>query len=140
MACGTIRHFECYSLLDVNAGTDIHPADKLDVGKRLAQVARKVAYGEAVACENPRFKNVSIEGTALRVTFDCANGLHVAVPPWLGPDATVPSATEPASFAVCGADGVWQWAKARIDGSTIILTSNKVAAPVAAAFAWAPNP
>ena len=132
------------SALDINAGTDIHPADKLDVGKRLAQVARKVAYGEDVACEGPRFKAVTVEsaveGAALRVTFDHADGLHVAVPPWLGPKATVPSATEPASFAVCGADGVWQWAKARIDGSAIVLTSDKVAAPVAAAFAWAPNP
>ena len=128
------------SALDINAGSDIHPADKLDVGKRLAQVARKVAYGDNVACEGPRFKSMTVEGSALRVTFDHADGLHVAVPPWLGPKATVPSATEPASFAVCGIDGVWQWAKARIDGSAIVLTSDNVTAPVAAAFAWAPNP
>lgn len=127
------------SALDINAGPDIHPKDKEDVGKRLALVARKVAYGEDVACESPRFKGLVVEGSAVRVTLEHAEGLHVAVPPWLGPKATVPSATEPASFAVCGADGVWQWAKARIDGATLVLTSDKVAAPVAAAFAWAAN-
>lgn len=128
------------SALDVNAGPDIHPADKLDVGKRLAQVARKVAYGENVACESPRFTALQVDGATVRLSFEHAEGLHVAVPPWLGDKATKPSATEPASFAVCGADGQWQWAKARIDGQAIVLTSDEVKVPVAAAFAWAPNP
>ncbi len=128
------------SALDVNAGPDIHPADKLDVGKRLAQVARKVAYGEAVPCESPSFASLNIDGASLRITLAHAEGLHVAVPPWLGDKATKPSASEPASFAICGADGEWKWAKARIDGQVIVLTSDEVKAPVAAAFAWAPNP
>ena len=128
------------SALDVNAGSDIHPADKLDVGKRLAQVARKVAYGEDVPCESPSFIGVKVEGASLRISFAHAEGLHVAVPPWLGEKATKPSASEPASFAICGADGQWKWAKARIDGQTIVLISDEVKEPVAAAFAWAANP
>jgi len=128
------------SALDINAGPDIHPADKLDVGKRLYQVARKVAYGEAVACDSPSFAGLKIESAQARVTLAHAEGLHVAVPPWLGPKATKPSATEPNGFALCGADGVWHWAKARIDGKDLILTSDQVAAPVAAAHAWAANP
>ena len=128
------------SALDVNAGPDIHPADKLDVGKRLAQVARKVAYGEDVPCDGPRFKELQIDGASVKLTFEHGEGLHVAVPPWLGDKATKPSDSEPASFALCGADGQWKWAKAKIDGQTIVLTSDEVKTPVAAAFAWAPNP
>ena len=128
------------SALDINNGSDIHPADKLDVGKRLALVARKVAYGEDVKSESPRFKAITVEGSSLRVTLEHADGLRVAVPPWLGGKATKPSATEPSGFALCGADGVWHWAKARIDGAALVLTSAEVPAPVAAAHAWAPNP
>ena len=128
------------SALDVNAGPDIHPADKLDVAKRLAQVARKVAYGEDVPCDSPRFKELQIDGASVKLTFEHGEGLHVAVPPWLGEKATRPSESEPASFALCGADGQWKWAKAKVDGQTIMLTSDEVQVPVAAAFAWAPNP
>ena len=136
----TLPHTGMASALDINDGSNIHPADKLDVGRRLALVARKVAYGEDLQCESPRFLATKVEGGTVRVTLEHAEGLHVAAPPWLGPNATTPSITEPASFAVCGADGIWRWAKARIDGTSIILTSEQVANPVAAAFAWARNP
>lgn len=128
------------SAIDINAGSDIHPADKVDVGHRLAQVARKVAYGDNVACESATYRALTVEGNALRLSFDHAEGLRVAAPPWLGTKATIPSTTAPASFAMIGETGSWEWAEARIDGQTIVLTSPKVAKPVAAAYAWASNP
>jgi sialate O-acetylesterase len=127
------------SALDINDGSDIHPANKQIVGERLAQVARRVAYGEMTACDHPSLRGVTRAGNVLRVHLDHAEGLRVAVPPWLGSKAMVPSATAPASLAVCGEDGVWQWASAQIEGSDLLLSSDLVPQPVAAAHAWAPN-
>ncbi len=34
----------------------------------------------------------------------------------------------------------WQWAKARIDGESVVVWSDSVADPVAVRYAWANNP
>ena len=43
-------------------------------------------------------------------------------------------------FAICGADRKWAWADAKIDGDTVLVWSEKVAAPLAVRYAWADNP
>jgi sialate O-acetylesterase len=43
-------------------------------------------------------------------------------------------------FAICGDDKKWYWANAKIAGDTVIVTSDKVPAPVAIRYAWADNP
>jgi sialate O-acetylesterase len=43
-------------------------------------------------------------------------------------------------FAIAGADGHFVWADARIDGKNVIVSSTKVAQPVAVRYAWADNP
>src|SRR5579859_6399644 len=51
-------------------GFNLHPKEKLEIGRRTAEVARKVAYGEDIVAHGPVFKSASAEGPALRVTFD----------------------------------------------------------------------
>jgi sialate O-acetylesterase len=43
-------------------------------------------------------------------------------------------------FAIAGADKKWVWAKARIDGGKVIVSSDEVPSPVAVRYAWADNP
>ena len=43
-------------------------------------------------------------------------------------------------FAVAGADGVWHWADAEIDGNTVVVSNNEVAQPVAVRYAYTMNP
>jgi sialate O-acetylesterase len=45
-----------------------------------------------------------------------------------------------ASFAGAGKDRKFVWAKARLEGSTVILTAPKGIQPVAARYTWANNP
>jgi len=40
-------------------------------------------------------------------------------------------------FAVAGEDHVFHWADAEIDGDSVVVTSDQVAAPVAVRYAWA---
>ena len=43
-------------------------------------------------------------------------------------------------FAICGEDHKWVWADAKIDGSDVLVSSEKIPAPVAVRYAWANNP
>ena len=43
-------------------------------------------------------------------------------------------------FAVAGANRKWVWADATIDGTSVVLSSKQVPAPVEVRFAWANNP
>jgi len=52
----------------------------------------------------------------------------------------VPAPTELAGFAIAGADKNWVWAQAKIDGNTVVVSSDKVASPVAVRYGWANNP
>lgn len=114
--------------IDLGDVKDIHPRNKAEVGRRLALVARAKTYGQQVACFGPTYRAMQIEGSAIRLTFDHAEGGLVAK------DGKLPS------FAVAGADRKWTWAEARIDGDSVIVTSPKIASPVAARYAWDMGP
>ena len=43
-------------------------------------------------------------------------------------------------FQIAGADKVWHWAKAEIDGDEVIVSSPEVPYPVAVRYGWAENP
>jgi len=43
-------------------------------------------------------------------------------------------------FAIAGADRKFHWAKARIDGRRVIVSSPDVPRPVAVRYGWANNP
>ena len=43
-------------------------------------------------------------------------------------------------FSVAGADRVWRWAEARLEGDTVVVSSPQVPNPVAVRYAWQANP
>jgi sialate O-acetylesterase len=114
-------------IIDIGEAKDIHPRNKQDVGKRLALAAQKVVYGQDVVYSGPRYKAMTAEGGKVRISFDHAAGLN-----YRGQALT--------GFAVAGADKVWHWAEAKVDGDAVVVSSPKVAAPVAVRYGWADNP
>jgi len=106
---------------------NIHPANKLDVGLRLARVALAQTYGEKIKDAGPRLRSMQIEGSQIRITFAHAEGL-----------AARGSAAR--GFAIAGEDRRFVWASARIDGASVIVSSPGVDHPVAVRYAWADNP
>ena len=138
-------------LIDVGEEKDIHPLDKKTVGDRLAALALAKDYGRNVPCEGPRCKAVKVEGKAIRVAFDAIGGGLVAKPlPETYPVANARKksaplvrnspASELEGFALCGEDGKWVWADAKIDGDSVVVTSAKVPAPKRVRYAWGNNP
>ncbi len=109
------------------------PTNKQDVGKRLALWALARTYGvKDLVYSGPLYKSMKIDGNAIRVSFDHVGG------------GLASRDGEPLSwFEIAGADGKFVKADAKIDGDTVVVSSEEVAQPTAVRFAWsqvaAPN-
>ena len=115
---------------DVGEANDIHPKNKKDPGERLARWALAKDYGKELIYSGPLFKSSEVKGDAIRVTFDQAGA---------GLKSRDGGALK--RFEIAGADKVWKWADAKIDGSDAVLVrSAEVKAPAAVRYAWASNP
>ncbi len=99
----------------------------VDVGLRLARAARALSYGETVEYSGPTFRQATPEKSAMRVWFDHAQGLTAK-----GGEVT--------GFEAAGADGKFFLAVAKIEGTTTVVTSDSVPAPVAVRYGWANSP
>ena len=115
--------------IDIGDANDIHPKNKQDVGLRLGLAALKVAYNrDDIVYSGPMFRSLEKEPGSLRIRFDHTGGGLIA------------KNGDLKEFAVAGDDGVFYWATARIDGETVVVSSDKVAEPVKVRYAWANNP
>jgi sialate O-acetylesterase len=124
--------------VDIGAGTDIHPKDKLDVGVRLALDARHVAYGEDLVYTGPTYDKMAVEGKTVRVTFtQTGGGLIIGSAPWTAPNIQAIPTTSLVGFTMAGVDKKIFPANAKIEGTSVILSSPQVAAPVAVRYYWA---
>jgi len=147
LAAATVPKTGMAVTIDLGEAGNIHPADKYDVGQRLALAAQRVAYGDdKTVTSGPTLQKATVQGNAIRVTFDnVGGGLTMGTAPehfYLAqrPPAKPPIPTEIEGFAVAGADQKYYWAKATIDGDSVVVTSDKVLNPVTVRYAWADNP
>ncbi len=115
--------------IDLGNPNDVHAADKVVVGERLAAWALRRVYGRTdVADTGPVYRGMRVEGAHVRVFFDHAEGGLVAPPIPMG------------AFQVAGDDRRFQPALAEIQGENIVVRSPWVDAPVAVRFAWTEVP
>jgi sialate O-acetylesterase len=127
--------------IDVGDPNNVHPTDKIDVGQRLALVARKKVYGENVVGSGPLFKDFKIEGDKVRVSFaETGSGLTPGTQPWLARGNTAFTKNKLIGFFVAGDDKKWFEAEAKIEGDSVILSSASVPKPVAVRYGWANSP
>ena len=112
--------------IDIGESNNIHPANKQDVGRRLALEAERIAYGKNIVSRGPLFASAKPEDDVIRVFFKYAdNGLKTS-------DGKTPGA-----FAIAGEDKKFVWADAKIDGKTVVVSSPKVKAPKYVRYAYA---
>lgn len=107
---------------------NIHPKNKQDVGAWLALTARAKAYGEKIVYSGPLYSHYRIEGMAIRLYFD-------------NPGSTLQAKDgNLTGFAICGKEGIWEWAFGKIEANTVLLWHPAVDEPVAARYCWGTNP
>jgi len=129
-------------IIDIGQADNIHPKDKMDVGKRLALAALHTTYHKEGVYTGPTYQGLTIEGNKALVKFDnMGTGLTIAAAPSTQPG--VPQA-EPSSelkgFSIAGEDKKFVWANAAIEGDHVVVWSDQVKTPVAVRYAWANNP
>ena len=111
--------------MDIGDPKDIHPKNKLDVGKRLALWALAKDYGKKkLVYSGPLYKSKKIERDKIRLSFN-----HVG-------SGLISTGGELTHFTIAGSDKEFVDAKAIIDGKTIVVSSDAVKKPVAARFGW----
>jgi sialate O-acetylesterase len=115
--------------IDIGDANDLHPRNKLDVGRRLGVWALSQTYGERVQPSGPLYSSFAVEGDRIRVKFThVAGGLKT-------------SASGPLKgFAIAGDDKKFVWAEARVEGNDVVVWSKDVMKPVAVRYGWADNP
>lgn len=129
MATQTVPHTGLAIAVDTGDAGNIHPRDKQPLGERLALVALGETYGKDVVWHGPTYVAHETVPGAIKVTFTHTDGGIVVK----GDEA-------PGEFAVAGADRVFHWATATVDGDTITISSPDVPNPIAARYAWQANP
>ncbi len=118
--------------IDIGEARDIHPKNKLDVGKRMALWALNSVYSKHGLGSGPMFRNAmpSSTGSEMLVTFDTA-----------GKGLKTRDGGDPKEFAIAGADKKWYWAEAKIVGrNQVKVWSTSVPNPVAVRYAFNNNP
>ena len=116
-------------IIDIGDAVNIHPTNKQDVGKRLALWPLAGIYGKKLVYSGPLYKSMKVDGNSIVLSFDHAGGGLVAK-----------GDGQLKGFSIAGADRKFVWADAKIDGNTVVVSSDKVSEPVAVRYAWADNP
>ncbi len=114
--------------IDVGEAQNLHPTSKLEIGRRLALIAKAEVYGLPGDFSGPVFAGATREGAALRVSFTRAGSGIVA------------HDRPPQALEIAGADKVFHAAQARIDRNSLLVSSPAVKEPVAVRYAWSNAP
>ena len=115
-------------ITDAGDAQDIHPAHKQPVGARLALAARALAYGQDIEYSGPLYSDMTVNGHEIILHFThTGSGL-------MAKDG------ELKGFVIAGEEKNFVPAQARIEGRTVVVSSDQVEQPVAARYGWSNVP
>ncbi|MDP6546539.1 MAG: sialate O-acetylesterase [Phycisphaerae bacterium] len=123
-----MQHPETFMAIASDLGGGIHPTNKSGYGLRACRVAMGAAYGKEVEIYGPLYDSHKVEGATIRISYT-----HV------GKGLAFKGGDKLTGFQIAGADGKFEWADAKIDGKTVVLSCDKVTKPTSARYACANN-
>ena len=110
--------------MDIGEENDIHPKNKVDVGKRLARWALAKNYGKDLVYSGPIYRQMKVQDSTVRLSFDyVGSGLAARGGALTG-------------FEIAGSDQKFVPATAVIDGEGVVVSSDQVSAPAAVRYAF----
>ena len=110
--------------LDIGNPMNIHPANKAEVGRRLALWALAKDYGKQLVYSGPLYASMEVKDDVIQVSFDHVDGGLKAREGGLK------------NFQIAGEDKVFHDAKAYVDGNSVIVKSSLVNKPAAVRYLW----
>lgn len=114
-------------ITDIGNPADIHPKNKQDVGKRLANIALHDVYEKAAEFTGPTFQSMKADGNKAILTFT-HTGSGLLVKDKYGYIK---------GFEIAGADKQFHYAKAMVEGDKLIIHADGITQPVAVRYNWA---
>lgn len=123
-----LPHTSVINTIDLGDPKNVHPKDKLPIGKRLALIAAKKTLGKDVVAEGPVLNKVTARGHELIVSFENAEGL------------TTQDERAPSAFWIADDSKKWVKAEAKIVEGKVVLSSGKMPVPKFVRYAFAGCP
>ena len=128
LTLGKVKNTAMAVTTDVGNANDIHPGQKEPVGQRLALAARALTYGEKIEYSGPLYDSMTVKDGKIILSFKHVGGGLTA------------KDGELKGFTIAGEDKQFVPAQAKIQGSTVVVSAEGVAAPKAARYGWANVP
>jgi len=111
--------------MDIGNVRNIHPANKQEVGRRLALWALKRNYGKDVVYSGPLYRSSRRYKDRMELSFDQAqNGLVLV------------GREEGNGFQIAGEDRVFKSADVRVKGATLVVSNPDIANPIAVRYGF----
>ena len=124
VACRNTTKCEMAVVIEHGEPNRLHPKYKVEVGQRLAELARGKVYGEAIVCQGPLYHSQRIDGNRIFLSFDSrGSGL-------------VDKGGKLNDFTICDASGVFVPAEAVIKGDHLVVSSAAITKPVGVRYGW----
>ncbi|MFH0989534.1 MAG: sialate O-acetylesterase [bacterium] len=111
--------------LDIGNPTNIHPANKMDVGRRLASWALGKLYGKNLQYSGPIYNAMKVVKEKIIIFFTHAGGGLV-----------LKELNGEHHIVIAGEDRMFRKAKIKLDGKSLIAYHPEIKMPVAVRYAW----
>lgn len=123
-AFNTVKNMGIAVIIDCGEFNEIHPKNKLPVGHRFALQALARFYGGCDGASAPVVTTAVWREDCVELSFKHAGGGFVV------------NGAEATGFEICGEDGEYVAAEAKIDGEKIILSAADIKHPRGARYLW----
>jgi sialate O-acetylesterase len=123
-----LPHTSVANTIDLGMVNNIHPTDKLPIGKRLALLAARDTLDQEVVASGPVINRVEPNRDQLVVHFFNATGLRTL------------DGNPPAGFWISGDSEEWVKAETVLSGETVVLSARGLAKPRFVRYAFAGKP
>jgi sialate O-acetylesterase len=115
--------------LDIGNARNIHPANKQEVGRRLALWALAQTYGTNLECSGPLYRSSKKFKDRIELSFDHARGGLVLI-----------GAEQGNGFQIAGDDRIFKYAEVRVKGSRLVISNPEIVDPQAVRYAFSDIP
>ena len=123
-----LPHTSVVNTIDLGDVKNIHPKDKLPVGKRSAQLVLDNVLNKKVKAQGPMLENVKIKRNIIQLCFKNATGLKTT------------DGKTPTGFWLSDDSGNWFRAAAKIKGEKVILNAPELERPLYVRYAFTGKP